>query len=66
MDEDTFEAVMKHEMEMMRSAYEQRLKDLRDAYDRLKRDKMIEGRALKEALAEKERVLELINSKFGL
>ena len=66
MDEDTFEAVMKHEMEMMRSAYEQRLKDLRDSYDRLKRDKMIEGRALKEALAEKERVLELISSKSGL
>ena len=64
MDEDTFEAVMKNEMDMMRNAYEQRLKDLRCSYDSLKREKTTETRALKEALAEKERVLELISSKL--
>lgn len=64
MDEDTFEAVMKNEMDMMRKAYEQRLKELRCSYDRLKREKATETRALKEALGEKERVLQLISSKL--
>ena len=64
MDEDTFEAVMKNEMEMMRNAYELKLKEARNALEKVKKEKIVEVRTLKEALAEKERVLEVTLSRI--
>ena len=47
-DEDTFENVMRHELTIMRDAYEKKIKEFRDEIDSIKKKNLTEVRKLKE------------------
>ena len=49
-DEDTFENVMKHELSMMRQAYEKKINKLQEAFETSKKSYMLQIRELKEQL----------------